>query len=316
MNIQSHSTIDIRKYLKSFAGEKLYYYPNPGNGGDSLIALATYRLFEDLNLNIEILNYQDSQNIDSSNKILLYAGGGNLVNNYHGDSRIFLERHHSIAKKVIILPHTINTHEDLLSLLGSNVEIICRELISFEYVQKIAPKTRVMLADDLAFSLDVRDVLAQTPMSLAESIGKKVITRIGKDSLANFKIPTPKRIIGNNILEVKKAWERLNSSKPTNLNCFRTDGEKTDVALPSDNVDIAQSFQYGTASQEIAFYAVYRLLSLIDKYDEVTTNRLHMAVAGTLLGKTVNFAANNYYKCKAVYEFSIKDKFPNVNWIG
>ena len=100
------------------------------------------------------------------------------------------------------------------------------------------------------------------------------------------------------------------------LNCFRTDQEKSDIDIPSDNVDLSSIFSYGVDSKEKAFYVCYRLLNFINSYEEIRTNRLHVAIAGALLGKEVKLYSNSYYKCEAVYEFSIKGRFPNVTWMG
>lgn len=83
---------------------------------------------------------------------------------------------------MVILPHTINTHEDLLQELGNNVEIICREQISYNHVKRLATKANIMLMDDLAFSLDVKDTFAQKPVSLLNSLGIKMVSKLKKMS--------------------------------------------------------------------------------------------------------------------------------------
>jgi exopolysaccharide biosynthesis predicted pyruvyltransferase EpsI len=57
------------------------------------------------------------------------------------------------------------------------------------------------------------------------------------------------------------------------------------------------------------------LLRYIDLYDEVGTNRLHVAIGAALLGKRVRFHPNSYFKNRAVYEFSMADRFPDVEWV-
>ena len=42
---------------------------------------------------------------------------------------------------------------------------------------------------------------------------------------------------------------------------------------------------------------------------------LHLAIAGALLGKPVECYPNSYFKNEAVYHFSMKDRFPNVQWM-
>jgi exopolysaccharide biosynthesis predicted pyruvyltransferase EpsI len=73
---------------------------------------------------------------------------------------------------------------------------------------------------------------------------------------------------------------------------------------------------YGTDNEEVGFYTCHRLLSFMRQWDEIKTNRLHLGIAGALLGEKVKFYGNNYYKCKAIYQYSMKNRFPNVQWIG
>ena len=75
-------------------------------------------------------------------------------------------------------------------------------------------------------------------------------------------------------------------------------------------------FKCGTATSEQAEIATRMMFEFLTRYDEVRTNRLHIAIAGALLGKRVKFYPNSYYKCEAVYRYSMKDRFPNVQWMG
>jgi len=53
----------------------------------------------------------------------------------------------------------------------------------------------------------------------------------------------------------------------------------------------------------------------LDLFDEVRTNRLHDAICAGLLGKRVKMYPNSYFKNRAVYEFSMRDRFPDVEWV-
>lgn len=64
----------------------------------------------------------------------MYGGGGNLIPAYR-EGADFIETQHRRAKKLIVLPRTIDGHDELLQSLGSNVDIICREPLSYEHVQ-------------------------------------------------------------------------------------------------------------------------------------------------------------------------------------
>jgi exopolysaccharide biosynthesis predicted pyruvyltransferase EpsI len=98
------------------------------------------------------------------------------------------------------------------------------------------------------------------------------------------------------------------------LNAFRTDVEKTDIELPADNVDLSAELELSSCDPEIATYTAKLLLTELDKYEVVRTNRLHVAIGAMLLGKKVELHGNNYYKIRAVYEYSIKGTFTNVKW--
>ncbi len=69
--------------------ETIYYRPNPGNAGDALIAAGAFILFDQAGLNVEII---DSNDFDSEGKIVIYAGGGNLVGIYSA-ARDFIRKH-------------------------------------------------------------------------------------------------------------------------------------------------------------------------------------------------------------------------------
>ena len=291
--------IDIKLYLDSLKKyETVYFCPNPGNAGDSLLAHVTYELFDEYNIKFQILK---KQGFNPTDKILLYGGGGNLVP-YYPHARNFILKYHRLVKKLIILPHSIDGNEDLLKKLDENVDIITREEVTYNHVKKNALRANVFLADDLGFSLNVEKILSKMPRFSLHLVNLKLPVRI---------------LLQGNYTEMKHRARKLfqNENKHV-LNCFRTDQEKTDIDIPSDNVDLSSIFSYGVDSKEKAFYVCYRLLNFINSYEEIRTNRLHVAIAGALLGKEVKLYSNSYYKCEAVYEFSIKGRFPNVTWMG
>ncbi|MBU1558012.1 DUF4254 domain-containing protein [Patescibacteria group bacterium] len=90
------------------------------------------------------------------------------------------------------------------------------------------------------------------------------------------------------------------------LNSFRVDVESNKKELPADNEDISYDGWCMKPLQEF--------LVKIQKYEEVRTDRLHVAIASAMLGKRVLFYSNSYYKNMAVYEYSLK-KYPEVIFI-
>ncbi len=317
----------IKEYLQSLRdlNRPIYYHPNPGNGGDSIIAAATFQLLKECGLDYKICRWQESSGqlntasmgfLDLSEAILLFAGGGNLVNNYYGAARKVLERYHNLVYKFVILPHTVNTHEDLLARLGSNVEIICREEVSYKYVKAKAPKSNVLLMDDLGLSLDIEKLFQERQLNYFSNSLKKIHFTLTKDE-KRHELPSPRYLVINDLrFFVKTLEKRLNGKEFGELNCFRTDSEKTDFELPKDNIDLSLAICYGTHNESVSYFTSRKIIEYINLFDTVNTNRLHIAIPSALLGKRVRFFANNYYKCRAIYEYSLEGKFPNVEWIS
>ena len=262
---------DIIPFLQlKYYKKKIIYFPNPGNGGDRLIVLGTLEVFKQAKLDWE---FYDNKKV-YENSIFFYAGGGNLIGEYH-DCKEFINKYKNNKNnnEIVILPHTIKDEDWLISSLGKNVTFFCREKISFEYVKKLSNhKENVYLSKDLAF------------------------------------------YISNDILNKYKSLGK------GECNLFRTDKESTDITIPQDNIDLSNHVlpegpkRWSCDEPKDIEEVSNKLFDYISNFEVVNTNRLHLAIAGCLIGKKVNFYCNNYYKNKAVYEYSIKNKFPNVKF--
>ncbi|MFA6571894.1 MAG: polysaccharide pyruvyl transferase family protein [Bacteroidota bacterium] len=90
------------------------------------------------------------------------------------------------------------------------------------------------------------------------------------------------------------------------MNAFRLDVESVFKSRPESNVDISHN---GYATKPLG-----ELIGILQKYEQVNTDRLHIAIAATLLGKKVKLFPNSYYKNKAVFEYSLK-RFSNADFI-
>lgn len=87
---------------------------------------------------------------------------------------------------------------------------------------------------------------------------------------------------------------------------FRTDREKNASrgAIPIGNLDISNKGKHDTD--------VSGLFEHLNRYATIYTDRLHVAIAGCLLGKTVHLYPNAYFKIRAIYLSSMKDHFQNL----
>lgn len=301
----------IELYLQQFKNEDIVYIPDPGNAGDSVMATATYQLFDKLGLRYALPRFGKLAHIELKDKVVIYGGGGNLTGAAERFSSRVSHLVHAKAKRYVILPHTIKSVTPLLQAFGPNVDVICREAVSYAYVRDTATRANVFLMDDIAFSLDVADVMRGAPiLSPTARLASFAISKLFSDK----NIPVFDQVLRTFRLNQTKAQfrDRLAS---TELYCFRTDGEKTDIAIPASNIDLSDVFEFGVETKDVAYLSTREVLAFLGQFKTIHTNRLHMAISGALLGLDVRFYANNYYKCRAVYEQSLKDKFPNVRWI-
>jgi exopolysaccharide biosynthesis predicted pyruvyltransferase EpsI len=90
------------------------------------------------------------------------------------------------------------------------------------------------------------------------------------------------------------------------LNVFRSDKESILRILPESNNDLSYK---GYATKPLG-----KLINILRKYEQINTDRLHIAIGAALLGKRVKLFSNSYYKNKAVFDYSLS-KFPNVSFV-
>lgn len=300
--------IAIEDLLGDLKNNRFIYCPNPGNGGDSLIAAGTYQVFERLGLRFDTPNLS---RLDPRGNTIVYGGGGNLV--VAGTHSVRMaQRLHSSAKRFIILPHTLKKVDFLLQDFSTNVDIVCRELASYEYVKASGTKANVYLAHDMAFSLDINQVFANAANKAPPSIPGYIMDRYVRSNWTQ----SLKNLIRSQ--KITSIVSRAIDGTPGNqLHCFRGDGEETGkIKIPLDNIDLPSVLALGTEMPKVAYFVAYHVLSFLNRFEVVHTDRLHMSIGSALLGKEVKFYANNYFKCFEVFKYSMKDQFPKVQWMG
>jgi hypothetical protein len=77
--------VDLLDYFDTIGEGPLLFCPNPGNAGDSAIALATYQLLEERRRDYTIVDWTSS--VDSNGYTAVYGGGGNLGAPQCGETR-------------------------------------------------------------------------------------------------------------------------------------------------------------------------------------------------------------------------------------
>jgi len=293
----SQSSQNIDQFFESYRGKEVFFRPNPGNAGDALIGLSAIQLLEKYGIQYKIAD----DSTDLTGQILFYSGGGNLTK-YYSHCAKFIQKWKTRLKEFVLLPHTVNSHSELLSSLTGQVSIFCREYETYDYVRNFANLKSVYLTHDLAFRLNFEDELVRhnSPNILMQiSPPKTVIKALVK------KVKSPKFFM-----------RRIDSSKT--LNAFREDVESAGRDLPKNNIDLSHwcNQKVEMESKAIIKESAIRLVSTINKFDRICTDRLHIAIAAAKLNKDVDFYNNSYNKNKNVYDYSMKGIFPKVVWKG
>lgn len=89
-------------------------------------------------------------------------------------------------------------------------------------------------------------------------------------------------------------------------NFFRVDHEGLKNQIPDNNIDITHD--------KNVYDPIEPFIEILSMYEIINTDKLHIAILGSLLNKKVNFYSGNYFKNKAVYLSSIKNNFPETRF--
>ncbi len=91
-------------------------------------------------------------------------------------------------------------------------------------------------------------------------------------------------------------------------NMFRTDIETSGkIDVQEDNYDLSAQGNEKDAAAPFFYH--------INQYEVINTDRLHVSVAGSLLGKKVRLYEGSYGKNKSIYLSSMKSFFPNTEFM-
>lgn len=317
MRTDTGDALDINAFLSelSSSDRPLTYIPNSGNAGDALIGHATFRTFARAGVNIRI--ELDYKNADPGGETIICSGGGNLVPLYDRTAKI-LEWASGKARRIIILPHTIRGNEELLAGLGPEVDLICREVDSFDHVRTAVKAAHVHIADDMAFSLDAQQVISESPDvgPLPSLYIRRMLYKLTRPSFYKT-VPSPTKFRrGQKLIDARLAECGPGGIPEGTLRAFRTDVESTAAAAPTGSRDIAKTFSHGTKNALVCQVGSFHMMSYLNTFDSVETDRLHVSIAAALLGKKVTLWANSYRKNQAVFEYSMAARYPNVTWAG
>ncbi len=210
--------------------------------------------------------------------VLVYGGGGIWVPDYEADWVRFLPLFNA-ARKIVILPSTFKDCQKLIDVMDERFVVFCREHRSYNYLKSKNTKAKILLDHDMAF-------------------------HISRTAL-HFK--------SHRNHEERKLLRQLNKIKIVRVMKFmRSDAES--VQRCGSDMDLSgYVFRDEYTSFRRAAFVAQQMLAVVDKADIVITDRLHVSIAASLMGKRVYMLDNSNKKLSGVYEHSMKH-FSNVHF--
>lgn len=291
----------IKEYVKDF--DKFYFYPNVGNMGDGIIAEAEYQILNNGKYNYSIVdNYSGQSFAPCEDYNLVYGGGGLFVKywNYQKVLDIFRDKN---LKKCVVLPSSFFECDDVLECFDERFTVFCREEFSYKYCISKNNRAKFIQADDMAFSLNLDLQEKYDVQKIKENI--QYLSNKDLSVLVNIIYPKIKKLYQNVQCALNEKTV-INSNKVRIGYLLRTDAEKKSekTAFPSMDLSI---FANSPCTDTGVVGLISRVfIETLNSFDIIITDRLHIGLVSSLLGKEVYLLDNSYKKVSGIYEYSMQ----------
>ena len=209
---------------------------------------------------------------------IVYGGGGAWVGALYPEACLPALSLFEKAKKIVILPSSVFDCSMLTDVLDSRFIVFCRERKTYQYLKWLNTEAKIYIDSDMALRMD-------------ESIFD--VTFLSNDFYLKRALAVRDKIkdIGNIACFFREDVEKCNN--------VQTDYDLSAAFSPNMNVDECK-------------FATALMLSVVDQFDVIATDRLHVGIAAILMGKEVYLFDNSYGKISSVYEHSFS-KMSNVH---
>jgi len=263
----------IEDLFCSYKNKKIYVLLNIGNRGDGLIHMGGRALLAKHNIEYEEIRFPQ----DISGDMLFVYGCGAFSASFHHMVK-FINFYINKFDKIYILPASFDIScreiREFISGVPEKIIIYCRERYSYQDLLKIATfKENIILDKDMAFYIDY---------SKWNRKGSGVLVSFRKDGEAASSFFCKYSTFYKAIIKVKLAF----SGQMAKWDDVSNGGNETE----------------GEA-----------LLQTIANYEEIYTDRAHVAIASAMMGKRTYIYPSCYHKQKGIYEYSLSH-MSNVYW--
>lgn len=269
--------------------QPFWYFPSSGNGGDALIAHATFDFFRRNSLRYQIYS---AEKFDGRGTVVI-GGGGGFVDGYR--KMADLVSHLSlIAESVVVLPSSCFGYEETLAKMDSRFHFFARESVTAEHVQRKSAGAKVSWCHDMAISY-------VAPLGFADA-------------------PLPWALRGQPIdyqikwfLKRGKVSELIHKKLPVTF-MLRGDRESAQApdAKPPNNYDISHLIKGKMDREDRAYSIAQAFCHVVARQQQIVTDRLHVSIACGLFDVPCEMRANHYHKNQAIFQESIRKFFPRV----
>lgn len=282
-------------YLASLPLAPVFFEPLEGNNGDELIQMGMKELF----LKHQINPKTEPDDVD----IIIINGGGAMNDEWPTGAAQVLERYLEKypKKRFIVGPSSYYfKHLDFAAIVNKTetpITLFCREEISYQALlaMPLGTHVKVRLSQDLAFELKGSDFIAEQRTLLNEKV---ILCAMRKDREGNSGI----------LSKTSAPWLPSILRKPLSKLRDRLVARKSSDTLTPILASVSSS------AETVPVF--YRDISVSVPFEEfcehirgakvIITNRLHIAIFGSLLGKKVHLLPGSYHKIAGVYEYSLK----------
>lgn len=300
----------IKDAVKNF--DEFYFYPNVGNMGDGIIAEAEFQILNNCKYNYKIVdNYSNKVFAPCEEYNLVYGGGGLFVKywNYQKVLDIFKDKN---LKKCVVLPSSFYECDDVLECFDERFTVFCREAYSYNYCISKNKRAKFIQADDMAFSLNL-DLQEKYDVSKIKDNMQKLSS---KDFAVLTNVIYPKiRKLYQNVQAALKVNTIINSDKVRIGYLLRTDAEKKSDKVDFPSVDLSKFANSPCTDSGVVSLISRVFIETLNSFDVIITDRLHIGLVSSLLGKEVYLLDNSYKKVSGIYEYSMQS-YKNIHIVS